>query len=157
MKNKMTWIIIVIVVLFAALVFVITQKNKQAVDNNENPYGKDTLKQETIDLLDDPLYDNIITPDDLDAKLDNGEDLTVYYFSPTCVHCQRTTPVVVPVAEDMDVDMKKMNLLEFDKMDYYDIEGTPTIVHYEDGEEVDRIVGEQSEEDFKEFFEKNEG
>lgn len=156
MKNKMTWIIIVIVVLFAALVFVITQKNKQAVDNNENPYGKDSLKQETIDLLDDPLYDNIITPDDLDAKLDNGEDLTVYYFSPTCVHCQRTTPVVVPIAEEMDVDMKKMNLLEFDKMDYYDIEGTPTIVHYEDGEEVDRIVGEQSEEDFKEFFEENE-
>lgn len=156
MKNKMMWIIIVIIVLFAALVFVITQKNKQAVDNNENPYGKDTLKQETIDLLDDPLYDNIITPDDLDAKLDNEEDLTVYYFSPTCVHCQRTTPVVVPVAEDMDVDMKKMNLLEFDKMDYYDIEGTPTIVHYEDGEEVDRIVGEQSEEDFKEFFEENE-
>lgn len=152
----MMWIIIVIIVLFAALVLVITQKNKQAVDNNENPYGKDTLKQETIDLLDDPLYDNIITPDDLDAKLDNEEDLTVYYFSPTCVHCQRTTPVVVPVAEDMDVDMKKMNLLEFDKMDYYDIEGTPTIVHYEDGEEVNRIVGEQSEEDFKEFFEENE-
>lgn len=155
MKNKMTWIIIVIIVLFAALVFVITQKNNQAVEDNGNPYGKDTLKQETIDLLDDPLYDNIITPEDLDAKLDDGEDLTVYYFSPTCSHCQRTTPIVVPVAEDMNVDMKKMNLLEFDKMDYYDVEGTPTIIHYEDGEEVDRIVGEQSEEDFKEFFEKN--
>ena len=52
--------------------------------------------------------------------------------------------------------MKKMNLLEFDLMDYYGIEGTPTIIHYENGEEVGRIVGlpDNPEEDYQEFFEK---
>lgn len=152
MKNKMLIIVGVIVLLFAGLYFVNNYKNKQAVEDNENPYGKDSLKQETIDQLDDPLYQNIIVPEDLDAKLANGEDITVYYYSPTCVYCQKTTPVVVPIAEELGVDLKKMNLLEFDKMDYYHIEGTPTIIHYENGEEVSRIVGEQPEENFRSFF-----
>ncbi|HLR70410.1 MAG TPA: thioredoxin family protein [Pseudogracilibacillus sp.] len=152
MKNKMLIIVGVIVLLFAGLYFVNNYKNKQAVEDNENPYGKDNLKQETIDQLDDPLYQNIIVPEDLDAKLANGEDITVYYYSPTCVYCQKTTPVVVPIAEELGVDLKKMNLLEFDKMDYYHIEGTPTIIHYENGEEVSRIVGEQPEENFRSFF-----
>src|SRR5699024_11448014 len=83
------------------------------------------------------------------------EDITVYYYSPTCSYCQKTTPVVVPVAEEMGVDLKKMNLLEFDKMDYYKVEGTPTIIHYEDGKEVARIVGEQPKENFEAFFKEN--
>ncbi len=145
-------IIGVIVLLFVALYFVNNMKNKQALEENENPYGKENLKQETIDQLNDPLYQNIIVPDDLDTALENGEDLTIYYYSPTCVHCQKTTPVVVPLADELGVDLKKMNLLEFDKMKYYDVEGTPTIIHYENGKEVARIVGEQPEENFKAFF-----
>ncbi|MEI3607826.1 thioredoxin family protein [Pseudogracilibacillus sp. SE30717A] len=155
MKNKMLVIVGVIVLLFVALIFVNNMKNKQALEDNENPYGKDNLKQETIDQLGDPLYQNIIVPDDLDAALEDGEDITVYYYSPTCVYCQKTTPVVVPLAEDMGVNLKKMNLLEFDRMEHYNIEGTPTIIHYENGKEVARIVGEHPEEDFKTFFDDN--
>lgn len=155
MRNKMLIIIGAVIVLFIALYFANDYKNKRALELANNPYGKESLHQETIDLLDDPLYQNIIVPDDLDELLDNGEDVTVYYFSPTCVYCQKTTPVVVPLAEQLDVDLKKMNLLEFDLMDYYDIEGTPTIIHYENGEEVARIVGEQSEDEFRSFFEQH--
>lgn len=153
MRNKMILIVGLLVVLFVALYFMNDYKNKRTLEVVDNPYGKETLHQETIDLMDNPLYQNIIVPDDLDAQLANGENITVYYFSPTCVYCQKTTPVVVPLAEELDVDLKKMNLLEFDKMDYYDIEGTPTIIHYENGEEVARIVGEQPEEEFRSFFE----
>jgi len=152
MKNKMLMIVGAIVILFAALYFVNDYKNKKALDVSDNPYKKENLRQETIDQLNDPLYGNIIVPEDLDAKLDAGEDITVYYYSPTCVYCQKTTPVVVPLTEELGIDMKKMNLLEFDKMDYYDIEGTPTIIHYKDGIEVGRISGERPEEEFREFF-----
>lgn len=151
MRNKMFLIIGVIVILFGSLIFVTQFKNKQAVA--DNPYGKDQLHQATIDQLDDPLYDNIILPDDLDEAIESGDPITVYYYSPTCTYCQNTTPVVVPMAEELEIDLKKMNLLEFDLMDYYNVEGTPTIIHYEQGEEVARIVGEQPEEDFSQFFE----
>lgn len=156
MKNKMFMIIGAVIILFVALYFVVDYKNKQAIDISGNPYGKDNLNQETIDQLDDPLYQNQITPDDLDEKINNGEEVTVYFYSPTCIHCQRTTPVLVPLAEELNVDIKKLNLLEFeDKWDAYAIEGTPTLIHYADGEEVDRISGEQSEEVLRSFLTDN--
>src|SRR5699024_1812946 len=99
MKNKMFIIIGVIVVLFIGLYFLTNFQNQQTLENNDNPYGKETLHQETIDLLDDPNYGNIIVPDDLDAQLEDGGDITVYYFSPTCTYCQQATPIVVPIAE----------------------------------------------------------
>lgn len=153
MKNRMVLILGSIVILFVALYFVVDYKNKQAIDTSGNPYGKEDLKQETIDQLDNPLYQNQITPDELNEELASSGDVTVYFYSPTCVHCQNTTPVLVPVAEDLDVDVKKLNLLEFeDDWDTYQIEGTPTLVHYKDGEEVTRIDGERSEDEFTAFF-----
>ena len=152
MKNKMMIIIGAILILFGLLFFVTNYKNDQALESVDNPYDKDTLKQETIDLLDDPLYQNIIVPDELDEKLAAEETMTVYYFSPTCTYCQQTTPILVPLTEELGIDMVKLNLLEYDKMDYYHIEGTPTVIHYEDGEEVGRISGYHEEEAFQAFF-----
>lgn len=149
MKNKMLLIIGTIVVLFVALVFVVNYKNKQAVDNHDNPYGKENLHQATIDQLDDPNYGNQILPDELAEKLENGEDITVYYYDPTCPHCLEMTPVLVPLAKDMGVDVKKFNLLEFDNDS---IKSTPTLVHYEDGEEVARLEGSKPEEEIRDFF-----
>src|SRR5699024_4337253 len=81
---------------------------------------KENLKQETIDQIDDPLYGNQIVPEDLNEKIASGEAVTVYFYSPRCVYCQRTTPVLVPLTEELNIDMKKLNLLEF--KDEWDIE-----------------------------------
>lgn len=151
MKNKMLVIVGAIVLLFVGLFFVNQYKNKQVI-GEDNPYGKENLRQETIDQLNDPLYGNIILPDELDKLLADGEDVTVYYYSPACIHCQQATPVVVPITEELGIDMKKMNLLEFDLMGYYGLEGTPTIVHYENGKEVARLVGHVEEEEYRAFF-----
>lgn len=152
-KKKMIIIVVVIVALIAALLLLNNYKNNKKLDSG-NPYDKNELYQESIDLIGDELYDNIITPDDLEKKLEKEEDVTVYFFSPTCSYCIQTTPVVVPMTEDLGIDMVKMNLLEYqDEKERYDIEGTPTIVHFKNGEAVDSIVGYNDEEVFEEFFE----
>lgn len=154
MKKKLIIIVLAIVVLFAALMLLSNYKNNKKLDGG-NPYDKNELHQETIDLLGDDLYENIIIPDDLDEKLENEETITVYYFSPTCSYCISTTPVIVPMTEDLDIDMVKMNLLEYpDKRPHYEIEATPTIVHYKDGKEVGRQVGYDEDEVFEDFFNK---
>lgn len=143
-----------VVLLFGALYFVIDYKNKKAVEGVDHPYGDQKLHQATIDQLDDPLYQNVIRPDDLQEALDAEEDITVYFYSPTCVHCINTTPVLIPVVEDLDIELKKINLLEEKDSvgDQFEITGTPTLVHYENGEEVARMSGEQSTEQFESFF-----
>ncbi|HLQ71298.1 MAG TPA: thioredoxin family protein [Bacillota bacterium] len=139
MRNKMLAIVGIIVVLFIALYFLNDYKN------NKNT-GEDSNDEEN-------LYGNQIKPDDLRAQIDSGDPMTVYFYSPDCVHCQRTTPVLVPLTEEKGIDMKKLNLKEYKRQwDEYKIEGTPTLIHYDDGEEVARISGEQSEENFTVFF-----
>ncbi|ARI78091.1 thioredoxin family protein [Halobacillus mangrovi] len=151
MKKKMAIFGAVLAVLIAVLIFVVNYQNNQKTA--DNPYGKETLDQATIDQLDDPMYQNQITPDELEEQINSGEPTTVYFYSPTCSHCQRTTPVVVPMVQELGIDLKKMNVLEFDKMwNEYNIEGTPTIIHFEDGEEAARIKGEQNVDAFDEFF-----
>ncbi|WP_226660006.1 thioredoxin family protein [Pseudalkalibacillus hwajinpoensis] len=144
----------IIIVLFGALAFVTNLSNSEKEEGN--PYGKDSLNPATIDQLDDPLYQNQILPDELDKTLSNEEDAFVYFYSPTCIHCKNTSPILVPLAEDMDIDLKKYNVLEFEQgWNDYQIESTPTLVRFKDGKEVDRIVGTQTEETFKQWIEKN--
>lgn len=156
MRNKMLIIFGVVIILFGALYFANNYKTKQAIENNGNPYGKEDLRQETIDQLNNPLYQDQITPGDLAKRLDNKEDVTIYFYSPTCGYCVKTTPVLVPVAEELDVEVKKMNLLEYkEEWDIYGMEGTPTLIHYKNGEEFARITGQQTAESFENFFNEN--
>lgn len=143
MRNKMLGIIGLLIVLFIALYFVNDYKNNKTTDSEEN---------QTEGTKED-LYGNQINPDNLRDKVDSGEPITVYFYSPECTHCQRTTPVLVQLSEEKDIDLKKMNLLDHKaQWDEYNIEGTPTVVYYDKGEEVARIVGERSEEEFTAFF-----
>ena|SRR5690625_142936 len=154
MRNKMLIILGVVIVLFVALYVLVDYQNKQTIKQTGNPYGKDQLKQETIDQLDDPLYQNQIVPNDLAEKLENEEDVFLYFYSPTCPYCLEVTPVLVPLAEELNIDVKKLNLYEFEQEKHtYDIKGVPTLVYYENGQEVDRISGAQPEEVFRSFFE----
>ncbi|MDO6658329.1 co-chaperone YbbN [Anaerobacillus sp. 1_MG-2023] len=154
MKKAIIFLGIVIVI-FGALAFVTNYSNSEKTEGN--PYGKSSLNPATIEQLDDPLYQNQILPDELDEALSNEEDAFVYFYSPTCIHCKNTSPVLVPLAEDMEIDLKKYNVLEFEQgWNDYRIESTPTLVRFKDGKEVDRIVGTQTEDTFKQWIEKND-
>lgn len=152
--KKVIIFLVIIVGLFAALFFVTKAQNEEKAEGN--PFGKEALHPETVKQLEDPNYQNIITPDELEKALKNGEDATVYFYSPTCPHCVRTTPIVSPLAKEMDVNLVQYNLLEFEQgWNDYGIESTPTIVQYKDGKEVNRIVGYQDEPVFEQWFNEN--
>ena len=141
----------VLIAVFALIIVLNNASNDKKLA--DNPYGTNDLKQETIDQLDDENYQNIILPDDLKAKVESGEPVTAYFFSPTCPHCKAMTPVLMPLAEDMDVDIIQYNVLEFEQgWNDYMIEATPTMIHFEDGKEVSRMVGNQPKENIEAFF-----
>src|SRR5699024_11130219 len=99
------------------------------------------------------LYNNQVKPDNLCADVECDEAVTVYFYRLHCEHSQRITPPLVQLTTDKQKDKKKMNLKEHKQQwDEYGIEGTPTLIHYDDGEEVARMSGEQSKEDFTVFL-----
>jgi thioredoxin-like negative regulator of GroEL len=152
--KKVALFLGVVIVLFAGLAFMTNYQQQQKAEGN--PFKKENLHPATIKQLDDPNYQNIILPDELEKKLKNGESLTVYFYSPTCTHCQKTSPIIVPMAKEMGIDMPLFNLLEFEQgwKDYH-IEATPTVIHYENGKETSRIEGSQDPEVFRKWFEEN--
>ncbi|MEC2709757.1 thioredoxin family protein [Bacillus thuringiensis] len=125
------------VILLFGVIFLVMNKNKEEVPVKE--YYKNKISQEQLQQ------------DILDKK-----EKIIYYYQTHCSHCAKVSPIVIPMAEEMKIDMQVMNLEEYDSAwDQFKIKGTPTIIHYKDGKELNRIEGEQSEEDFESWFRKN--
>ncbi|EOR25196.1 MULTISPECIES: thioredoxin family protein [Niallia] len=150
--KKVIFFLVFIIILFAGVAFLSNMQKEKAVEGNM--YKKDNLKPETIELLDDPNYQNIILPSELEEKLKTEEDVTVYFFSSDCMYCKQTTPELMPLAEELNVSIDQYNLWEFEEgWDKYNIESTPTIVQYKNGEEVSRINGYREPAVFKQWLE----
>lgn len=153
-KNNLKKLLIfggIIIAVFVLIFVLNSQKNKDALANN--PYDTDNLKQSTIDLIDDPNYQNIIIPEDLKKKIATGEPVTAYFFSPECGYCKEMTPRLSPLAEKNDIEIVKYNVLEYEKgWNDYLIQATPTMIYFEDGKEVVRVEGAISNEQIQEFF-----
>lgn len=145
----------IIIVLFIALALLTNMNNSKKVSEN-NPYGKDSLEPETIDLLDDENYQNIILPEELEKKLADQEDVTVYFFASDCIYCKEATPILTPMAEELGIDLVQYNVLEFKQgWNDFQIQSTPTIVQFKNGEEVARIVGLQEEGVYRQWLTEN--
>lgn len=126
----------IIIVLFAAI-FAVTQMEKKNASTDEKDY-----------------YSNKISLEDLNKNIEDKKEQVIYFYQTSCSHCQKVSPIVVPLAKDLNVDMKVIDIENLNApWDKYDIKGTPTIIHFKDGKEVSRISGEQSKEKFKEWFE----
>ncbi|ANV74125.1 thioredoxin [Bacillus wiedmannii] len=139
--KKMLIFIIAILSIFA-LVIILTNKETK----NEKTTGTEQVN----------YYKNQITPEQLQEDLSNHKEKIVYFYKTTCPHCLRVSPIVVPMAENMKINMQVLNLEEYKQgWDMFQIKGTPTIISYKDGKEVNRILGEQSLQTFQTWFKNN--
>ncbi|MBD8035022.1 thioredoxin family protein [Solibacillus merdavium] len=149
--KKLAIVGAVIVLLFAGIIVLTNMKNSEKLE--DNPYGTDNLKQSTIDLLDDENYQNIILPDALAKKIESGNGVVGYFFSPECSHCKNYTPKLMPIADEMDIQVDQLNILEYtNEWDTYNITATPTLIYFENGEEVARLEGDAPDETTRQFF-----
>ena len=149
--KKLAIVGAVIVLLFAGIIVLTNMKNSEKLE--DNPYGTDNLKQSTIDLLDDENYQNIILPDALAKKIESGNGVVGYFFSPECSHCKNYTPKLMPIADEMDIQVDQLNILEYtNEWDTYNITATPTLIYFENGEEVARLEGDAPNETTRQFF-----
>lgn len=125
----------IIIVLFAAI-FAVTQMEKKNASTDEKGY-----------------YSNKISLEDLNKNIEDKRTNDLL-LSNLLRSLPKGLSIVVPLAKDLNVDMKVIDIENLNEpWDKYNIQGTPTIIHFKDGKEVSRISGEQSKEKFKEWFE----
>ena len=157
LMKKLAIVGSIIVILCIAIVLLTNKSQNDIIEAHDNPYGTDDLHPSTIEFLADENYQNIILPDDLQNKIESDEGTYAYFFSPTCQYCKAFTPVLMPIAEEYEVKIDQLNVLEFDlAWNDYGIKSTPTLIYFENGEEVARIVGDAPKEVVHEFFQSTE-
>jgi len=163
-KFKMIYVYLGVILLLFGGIFALN-----SVSSTDNVYGMDSskLNPATRKQLKDPNYQNIILPAEFEKKVADKEDFFVYLFSPTCGYCQITTPLLIPLAKEMNIDLSQLNLLEFKTYQKkLNVNFTPTLAYFKDGVEVDRMEGGAKTEDspegytldqYREFFNKHAG
>ena len=65
-------------------------------------------------------------------------------WTPTCTHCHKLVPIVMAIAKDYDGELKVAEVNGADSpktMASLRVRGTPTVVYFHEGREVDRVVG----------------
>lgn len=141
--KKLIMYLAIVVIIFGGLWGLNVYQEKSAIDKYTEKAQElyhttpDQLSDATIKQLDNEDYQNIIVPEEFEEKLANQEDMIVYFFQPTCIYCQHTTPVLMDLAQELDVEVYQYNVYEFqDPWDHY-IDGTPTMIFFDDGQETD--------------------
>ncbi len=103
-----------------------------------------------------------ITYNDLKEKVKNKESFIVEVIQTGCSHCESFQPVFDKFAKDNNIEYVKLNLSNIvgnDSQDLnskYNIPGTPTILFFKDGKELEefKISGEVPVSTLKEVFKK---
>lgn len=127
---------------------------KKRVEEAYNPYGDKELHPETQKQLKDKNYQNVITDVQLSEKIQSGESVFVYFYSATCGYCISATPKVMQSAKELGISVHQLNVLEYDTAwKTFGIEGTPTLIHYKEGKETFRLLGEYEKNEYKKWFE----
>lgn len=91
-----------------------------------------------------------ITTENFVGTLESNALIYIEFFSPTCPHCRRFTPVFRKIAENFpDIAFGLVNSVENpDLSKACKIRGLPTVVVFRSGKEVDRRLGEMTEAQF---------
>ncbi|EOO23257.1 hypothetical protein IIU_07067 [Bacillus cereus VD133] len=100
------------------------------------------------------LSENATNPKEIHNILNENKDITIYFYSPTCAHCKKTTPLLNELNKEKNINVKTFNLQEFEEgWEKYNIKGTPTIIYYKNGKEEKRFIGEHSKKEYKQWLE----
>jgi len=98
---------------------------------------------------------NAVTPDELETKISEEEEVIVYFWQTGCEYCEQVKPYVEPLIEENDA--VSINLADHNVWTTYGINGTPTMIRFQDGKEVGRVEGAVSEQQYETFFKNEEG
>lgn len=152
--KKLVIFTVVILAIFISIILIghsQTTKNQNKYDPKaKSLYGVSAsqLNPETVKQLNDKNYQSIITSDKLQSKMANKETFYVYFFSPVCPHCKRSTPYINDAFKQAGETVYQYNVLEDQSaFNTYGFDATPTTIYFKDGEISDKVVGEVSGSD----------
>lgn len=91
---------------------------------------------------------------ELDKLVANGGVVLADFYADWCGPCRMLEPIVEKLASDTDATVAKVDVDTNQQLaNSFGVRGVPTLVLFADGEQVEKIVGVQSEEQLRSLIE----
>jgi len=183
-KNKIYLMLAGIGVLILFLAVATFLQGRDFGTNNEQPVPATENNDEELDVDGYPEIDENYEDDDQVSELmpyislnetvailedRSGEGFFIYVGRPTCPQCVRFQPTVLAVLEELGGSIahfetdrlrateQNYNVTVSELLALMEVRGTPTIAFIVDGVAVDHLAGNQSEENLRNFIDRNGG
>ncbi|HWQ43661.1 MAG TPA: thioredoxin family protein [Desulfosporosinus sp.] len=101
-----------------------------------------------------------ITPNQLQQRIENGENFYVYFYSPTCEECIESEPKLLQAVKELMIrNIVKVDVQKFDYLlKDLQIPGTPSIYVYNNHVLIKGITGGfKTVDEYKNFFKETGG
>ena len=100
-----------------------------------------------------------LTTDNFDKKvLQSDKPVLVDLWAPWCGPCQMLGPIIQELAEELGdkITVAKLNVGEHRELAIrYQVQGIPTVILFNNGEEVARVIGVRDKEFYMQLIEEN--
>ncbi|RFB39098.1 thioredoxin family protein [Bacillus sp. dmp10] len=96
-----------------------------------------------------------ISKEELKQKIQSHEEFIAYYYQPTCHYCKKAAPDINSMSKKHDRTIYRIDISTPENQSAFqefDIPGTPVVVAYNRGEEVERLEGAVSAATYDGFF-----
>ncbi|MGE6553390.1 thioredoxin family protein [Bacillus mycoides] len=96
-----------------------------------------------------------ISKEELKEKIQFHEEFIAYYYQPTCHYCKKAAPDIDSMSKKHDRTIYRIDISTPENQSAFqefDIPGTPVVIAYNRGEEVERLEGAVSAATYDGFF-----
>ncbi|WP_242312084.1 thioredoxin family protein [Bacillus cereus group sp. BfR-BA-01331] len=96
-----------------------------------------------------------ISKKELKQKIESHEEFIAYYYQPTCHYCKKAAPDINSMSKNHDRTIYRIDISTPENQSAFqefDIPGTPVVIAYNRGEEVERLEGAVSAATYDGFF-----
>jgi len=101
-----------------------------------------------------------IIPNQLQQRIEKGDNFYVYFYSPICEECIKSEPKLVQAVQELRIqNIVRVDVQKFDSLRKdLQIQGTPTIYVYNNHKLIKGITGGlKTVEEYKNFFKETGG
>ncbi|MDQ0255452.1 thioredoxin-like negative regulator of GroEL [Evansella vedderi] len=110
----------------------------------------------TNDQNDNPLFKNEISAQQLSEKVEEKAEFFVFFYEPACEECEEVAEIIIPLAEELDVDLYALNVFvpssSANTWGNYGRPTIPSVALFKDDMWHSNLNGPQKDNIYEEFF-----
>ncbi|KXY23347.1 thioredoxin family protein [Bacillus sp. FSL K6-0067] len=112
------------------------------------------MKQQKSEKLKITFQNHSISINRLKQFLNDKTEILVYFYQTDCSHYHTASSILTPLVKEMNIDMQMVNLQKEPESVWneFHISGTPTLVYFKQGKEINRVEGLRTKPYYQQWF-----